>query len=63
MTLSKSSIEDLFKDLLNEIKDFKYQKILKHLLSKWKENTDWEFTLVCLNSTTKAAVVPKYGLN
>ena len=35
---SKSSIKDLFKDLLNEIKGFKYQISAKILLSKEKEN-------------------------
>ena len=34
---SKSSIEDLFKDLLNEMKGFKYQMTVKVLLSKPKK--------------------------
>ena len=33
-TISKPSIEDLFKDLLNEIKGFKHKILLKVLLSK-----------------------------
>ena len=33
---SKSSIKDLFKDILNEIKDFKYQIALAVLLRKVK---------------------------
>ena len=35
---SKSSIEDLFSDLLNETKGFKYQITLKVLLKKYKLN-------------------------
>ena len=34
LEVSKSSIEDLFKDILNEIKGFKYQITLAILLSK-----------------------------
>ena len=37
---SKSSIEDLFKDLLNEMKGFKYQITVTVLLCKHKENGD-----------------------
>ena len=35
---SKSSIEDLFKDLLNEMKSFKYQITVAVLLNKHKMN-------------------------
>ena len=63
MTISKSSIEDLFKDLLDEIKGFKYHITLKVLLSKYKENTDREFPPVCFNSTTKRVINSKYGLD
>ena len=35
---SKSSIKDLFSDLLSEIKDFKYQTTLKVMLKKYKPN-------------------------
>ena len=34
LTISKPSIEDLFKDSLNEIKGFKHKISLKFLLSK-----------------------------
>ena len=37
---SKSSIEDLFKDLLNEMKGFKYQITVTVLLCKNKQNRD-----------------------
>ena len=40
LTIIKPSIKDLFKDLLKEIKAFKYQIILKLLLRKYKEDTD-----------------------
>ena len=53
----------MFKDLLNEIKGFKYQITLKILLSKYKENTDREFAPVYFNSTTKTVIGPKYGLD
>ena len=33
---SKSSTEDLFKDLLNEMKGFKYQITVTVLLCKWR---------------------------
>ena len=56
LTISKPSIDDLFKDLLNEIKGFKYQITLKILLSKYKENTGREFALVYFNSTTKTVI-------
>ena len=60
LTPSKSSIEDLFDDLLDEIKGFKYQITLKVLLSKYKENRDIEFAPVYFNSTTKTVIVPEY---
>ena len=40
---SKSSIKDLFNDLLNETKDFKYQITVKVLLKKYKLNGEIEF--------------------
>ena len=42
---SKSSIEDLFKDLLDEMKGFKYQITVKVLLNKHKGNGDIEFVI------------------
>ena len=58
MTISKSSIENLFKDLLNKIKGFKYQITLKVLLSKCKENRDIEFAPVYFNSITNTVIGP-----
>ena len=41
---SKSSIKDLFNDLLDETKGFKYQITLKILLKKNKRHWNWIFT-------------------
>ena len=43
---SKSSIEDLFKDLLNETKGFKYQITVKVLLCKYRINGEKELAPV-----------------
>ena len=40
---SKSSIKDLFNDLLNETKGFKYQITVKVLLKKYKLNGFLQF--------------------
>ena len=61
---SKSSIEDLFLDLLNDMKDFKYQITVTVLLCKYKENGDIEFAPVYFNSATKTIInFDKYGLD
>ena len=59
---SKSSIKDLFKDLLNEVKGFKYQITLKVLLSKEKQDKSVEYFLVHSNSTTTTVINSKYNL-
>ena len=53
---SKSSIKNLFGDLLNETRGFKYQIIVKFLLKKNKPNGEIEFAAVCFNSLTKAGI-------
>ena len=53
---SKSSIKDLFNDLLNETKDFKYQITVKILLKKYKPNEEIKFTPVYFNSSTKTII-------
>ena len=53
---SKSSIKDLFNDLLNETKGFKYQITVKVLLKKYKLNGEIEFTPVYFNSSTKIII-------
>ena len=60
---SELSIKNLFKDLLNEIKGFKYQITLEILLSKIKSNRNIEYSLVYFNSTTKTVINFKFGLN
>ena len=59
---SKLSIKDLFSDLLNEIKGFKYQITVKVLLKKYKLNGEIEFAPVYFNSTAKAVIRYKFSL-
>ena len=59
---SKSSIKDLFSDLLNETKGFKYQITVKVLLKKYKLNGEIEFAPVYFNSTTKTVISHKFCL-
>ena len=61
---SKPVIKDLVKDLLIEMKGFKYQITGKVLLSRQKENGDRGFTTVYFNSTAKTVTnLNNYGLN
>ena len=53
---SKSSFKDLFSDLLNETKGFKYRINVKVLLKKYKLNGEIEFALVYFNSLTKTVI-------
>ena len=53
---SKSSIRNLFSDLLNETKGFKYQITVKVLLKEYKLNGEIEFDPVYFNSVTKAVI-------
>ena len=59
---SKTSIKDLFKDLLDETKGFKYQITLKVKLKKYKPNGEIEFRPVYFNSTTKTVINHKFSL-
>ena len=60
---SELSIKDLFKDLLNEIKGFKYQVTLSILLSKVRSDGNIEYSPVYFNSTTKTVInFDKFGL-
>ena len=63
MQASKSSIEDLFKDLLDEMKGFKYQITVTVLLSKVKINGSIEYSPVYFNSTTKTVINPEFSLD
>ena len=54
----------MLKDLLNEVKGFKYQITVKVLLWKCKGNGDKKFAPVYFNSATKTAInSDKYGLD
>ena len=53
---SKLSIKDLFSNLINEIKGFKYQITVKVLLKKYKPNGEIEFAPIYLNSLTKLVI-------
>ena len=50
---SKLSIKNLFNDLLNELKGFKYQITVEVLFKKYKHNGEIEFRPVYFNSVTK----------
>ena len=50
---SKLNIKNLFNDLLNELKGFKYKITVEVLLKKYKHNGEIEFRLVYFNSVTK----------
>ena len=60
---SKSSIKDLFNDLLSETRGFKYQITVKVLLKKYKSNGEIEFAPVHFNSSSKTVINQKYKLD
>ena len=62
LEVSKSSIRDLFSDLINETKGFKYQLTLKVLLKKYKPDGEIEFRPVYFNSTTKTVINHRFRL-
>ena len=53
----------MFKDLLSEMKGFKYQITVKVLLCKYKGNGDKEFAPVYFNSATTAVINFEYNLD
>ena len=59
---TKSSTKDLFSDLLNETKGFKYQITIKVLLKKYKLNGKIEFAPVYFNSVTKTVINHRFRL-
>ena len=59
---SKLSIKDLFNDLLNETKGFKYKIVVKVLLNKYKFNGEIEFAPVYFNSLTKTVINHRFAL-
>ena len=60
---SKIAIKDFFKDLLVELKGFKYQITLYVLLSKVKSSNLTEFSPVYFNSLSKNVIGNKYFLD
>ena len=60
---SKSSIKDLFKYLLNEMKGFKYQISVTVLLCKHKINGDIEYAPAYFNSATKTVINSEFILD
>ena len=60
---SKSSIEDLLKDLLEEMKGFKYQITVTVLSSKVKTNGSTEYLPIYFNSTTKTVINLEFSLD
>ena len=59
---SKLSIKNLFSDLLNETKGFKYQITVKVLFKKCKLNREIEFRPVYFNSKTKTIINHRFKL-
>ena len=60
---SKLSTKDLFSNLINEIKGFKYQITVKILLKKYKPYGKIEFAPVYFNSVTKLVINHRYRSN
>ena len=60
---SKISIVELFKDLLIELKGFKYQTTLAVLLSKLKNSRSIEYSPVYLNSLVKTVINNNFKLD
>ena len=53
MEASKLSNKNLFNDIINKLKDFKYQITVEVSLKKYKLNGEIEFRPVYFNSVTK----------
>ena len=60
---SKLSIKNLFSNLINEIKGYKYQITVKVLLKKYKPSREIEFAPVYFNSSAKLVINHRYKLN
>ena len=61
---SKPVLKNVFRDLLIEMKDFKYQITLEVLLTKQKKNRDKEISIVYFNSFAKTVIkLNKNSLN
>ena len=60
---SKLNVKDLFNDLVNETRGFKYQITVKGLLKKCNPNGEIEFAPVYFNSSTKTIINRRYKLD
>ena len=60
---SKIVIKELFKDLLIELKGFKYQITLAVLLNKVKNSGEVEYSPLYFNSLTKTVISLDYKLD
>ena len=60
---SRSSIKDLFNDLLNETRGFKDHVTVKVLLKKYRSDGEIEFITVYFNSSTKTVINHRCKLN
>ena len=60
---SEISIKELFKNLLVELKGFKYQLTLNILLRKEKSSNEIEYRSVYFNSLTKTVIGNNYFLD
>ena len=60
---SEVSIKKLFKDLMIELKGFKYQFALAILLSKMKNSGEIEYSPVYFNSLTETVINDKFKLD
>ena len=60
---SKSSIKDLFNDLSDETKGFKYQITVKVWLKQCRSNGETEFAPVYFNSSTKTITNHRHKLD
>ena len=60
---SKLGTINLFSDLINETKGFKYQITVKVLLKKHKPNGEIEFAPIYFNSVTKLIINHRYKLD
>ena len=63
LQVSKSRIKNLFNDLLNVTKGFKYQVTVKVLLKKYRSNGEIELAPSYFNSSKKPAISHKYKLD
>ena len=59
---SKLNIKNVFRDLLNETKGFKYQITLKVLLKKYKLDREIKFEPFYFNSVTKTVTNHRFKL-